>query len=131
MGRNSLTPSELKAKKIISANLNDLLLKSGKKKIELQRETNIPRSTLSDYFGGKTLPSVDNLQKLAKAFNVSVGNIDPRYNPTASKEASPTKTTYKDLGLPYKGVVPDDVNAMYRAIAETYAKEHNLPKRDE
>ena len=53
MGRSNLTPSEIKAKKIISENLKNLLLKSGKKKIEIQRETNIPRSTLSDYFGGK------------------------------------------------------------------------------
>lgn len=131
MGRSSLTPSEIKAKKIISANLTNLLLKSGKKKIEVQRETDIPRSTLSDYFGGKTLPSVENLKKLADAFNVSVSEIDPRYNPTASKRLSVSKMTYKDLGLPYDGYVADDVNAMYRAIAETYAKEHNLPKRDD
>lgn len=52
MGRSNLTPSEIKAKKIISSNLNDLLLKSGKKKIDIQKETNIPRSTISDYFWG-------------------------------------------------------------------------------
>lgn len=131
MGRNSLTPSELKAKKIISANLNDLLLKSGKKKIELQRETNIPRSTISDYFGGRTLPSTANLAKIAKAFKVSVGDIDPRYGLSTAKKPTFNKPTYKGLGLPYKGVVPDDVNDMYRAMAETYAKKHNLPRRDD
>ena len=79
MGRSNLTPSEIKAKKTISANLNTLLLKSGKKKIDIQRETKIPRSTISDYFSGKTLPSEENVEKLSKVFNVSVSDIDPRY----------------------------------------------------
>lgn len=79
MGRSNLTPSEIKAKKTISANLNTLLLKSGKKKTDIQRETKIPRSTISDYFSGKTLPSEENVQKLSKVFNVSVSDIDPRY----------------------------------------------------
>lgn len=79
MGRSNLTPSEIKAKKTISANLNTLLLKSGKKKIDIQRETKIPRSTISDYFSGKTLPSEENVEKLSKVFDVSVSDIDPRY----------------------------------------------------
>ena len=76
MGRSNLTPSEIKAKKTISANLNTLLLKSGK---NIQRETKIPRSTISDYFSGKTLPSEENVEKLSKVFDVSVSDIDPRY----------------------------------------------------
>ena len=79
MGRSNLTPSEIKAKKTISANLDTLLLKSGKKKIDIQRETKIPRSTISDYFSGKTLPSEENVEKLSKVFDVSVSDIDPRY----------------------------------------------------
>ena len=79
MGRSNLTPSEIKAKKTISANLNTLLLKSGKKKIDIQRETKIPRSTISDYFSGKTLPSEENVEKLSTVFDVSVSDIDPRY----------------------------------------------------
>ena len=79
MGRSNLTPSEIKAKKTISANLNTLLLKSGKKKIDIQTETKIPRSTISDYFSGKTLPSEENVEKLSKVFDVSVSDIDPRY----------------------------------------------------
>ena len=79
MGRSNLTPSEIKAKKTISANLNTLLLKSGKKKIDIQRETKIPRSTISDYFSRKTLPSEENVEKLSKVFDVSVSDIDPRY----------------------------------------------------
>lgn len=80
MGRSNLTPSEIKAKKIISSNLNDLLLKSGKKKIDIQKETNIPRSTISDYFGGKTLPSEENIEKLSKFFHVDKSEIDPRFS---------------------------------------------------
>ncbi|MCI6761273.1 MAG: helix-turn-helix domain-containing protein [Lactobacillus johnsonii] len=79
MGRSNLTPSELEAKKIISSNLNNLLLQSGLKKIDIQKETNIPRSTISDYFGGKTLPSEENVEKLAKFFKVDKSEIDPRF----------------------------------------------------
>lgn len=79
MGRSNLTPSEIKAKKTISANLNTLPLLSSKKKIDIQRETKIPRSTISDYFSGKTLPSEENVEKLSKVFDVSVSDIDPRY----------------------------------------------------
>ena len=79
MGRSNLTHRKIKAKKTISANLNTLLLKSGKKKIDIQRETKIPRSTISDYFSGKTLPSEENVEKLSKVFDVSVSDIDPRY----------------------------------------------------
>ena len=65
MGRSNLTPNEIEAKKTISANLNNLLLQKKLKKIDIQKTTKIPRSTISDYFAGKTLPSEENVEKLA------------------------------------------------------------------
>ena len=87
MGRSNLTPSELKAKNIISDNLNQLLHQKNLKKIDIQKATNIPRSTISDYFGGKTLPSEENVEKLAKFFNVDKSEIDPRFK-TSTEDSS-------------------------------------------
>lgn len=98
MGRSNLTPNEIKAKKVISTNLNELLLKSGKKKADIQRETAIPRSTISDYFSGKTLPSEENIQKLAKIFKVHINDIDPRYG-ADSQEADQPKNEAEEKML--------------------------------
>lgn len=78
MGRNKLTPQEIALKKIVSSNLNNLLNDSAKRKIDIHRELEIPKSTVSDYFSGKTLPSEENVIKLAKFFNVNTYDIDPR-----------------------------------------------------
>lgn len=78
MGRNKLTPQEIELKKIVANNLNELLNKTTKKKIDIHREYGIPNSSLSDYFKGKSLPSEENVIKLAKFFNVNTYDIDPR-----------------------------------------------------
>lgn len=81
MPGKSLTPQEMEYKKIISSRLNELLLKSGKKKSDITRQTGLPASTLTGYFGGKRLPSEENVVKLASFFNVSEDYIDPRLDP--------------------------------------------------
>lgn len=81
MPGKSLTPQEMEYKKIISSRLNELLLKSGKKKSDITRQTGLPASTLTGYFGGKRLPSEENVVKLASFFNVSEEYIDPRLDP--------------------------------------------------
>lgn len=108
MGRSNLTPSEIKAKKIISSNLNDLLLKSGKKKIDIQKETHIPRSTISDYFGGKTLPSEENIEKLSKFFSVDKSEIDPRFATSTQKFSNDDLDKMLDNAHSYDGKPLDD-----------------------
>ena len=78
MGRNKLTPQEIELKKVVASNLNELLNKTTKKKIDIHREYGIPNSSISDYFKGKSLPSEENVIKLAKFFNVNTYDIDPR-----------------------------------------------------
>ncbi|WP_251920483.1 XRE family transcriptional regulator [Ligilactobacillus salivarius] len=78
MGRNKLTPQEIELKKVVASNLNELLNKTTKKKIDIHREYGIPNSSISDYFKGKSLPSEENVIKLANFFNVNTYDIDPR-----------------------------------------------------
>lgn len=52
--------------------INEIVLKSGKKKQFLAREVGIAHTTLSRYCNGKTSPSIDKLQKLADVLNVPI-----------------------------------------------------------
>lgn len=92
MGRYKETERDVEYKKIISANLNKLLDSSNRKKIDINKELSIPKSTITDYFKGRTLPSPKNLEKLAKFFGVAKSDIDPRFKPvTNDKENKPNK----------------------------------------
>lgn len=78
-GRGELTPQEIEARRIISENLNRLLKEQKKRQIDLHRETNIPKSTLTGYIKGTTMPKEENLQKMAVFFGVEIDDIDFRY----------------------------------------------------
>lgn len=75
-------------------------------------------------------PRSDKLKQVAELLHTTTDYL----NGLTDDPTPPTKinapTTFEDLGLPYKGVIPEDVNDMYRAIAKQYAEKHNLPKRD-
>lgn len=86
MARTELTPQDIEYKKIISSKLQSLLQKSGKKQIDITRQVNIPASTLTGYFKGTRLPSPENVEKLAKFFNVENYEIDPRFKPVTNDE---------------------------------------------
>ena len=110
MGRNKLTPQEIELKKVVSQNLNDLLSKTTSKKIDVHRQLNIPQSTVSDYFSGKTLPSEENIVKLARFFNVNPYDIDPRMvkgNVINDKLQVKLLTTFDDLNDKNKRKVVD------------------------
>ena len=86
MARTELTPQDIEYKKIISSKLQSLLQKSGKKQIDITRQVNIPATTLTGYFKGTRLPSPENVEKLAKFFNVENYEIDPRFKPVTNDE---------------------------------------------
>lgn len=124
MPGKSLTPQEMEYKKIISSRLNELLLKSGKKKSDITRQTGLPASTLTGYFGGKRLPSEENVVKLASFFNVSEDYIDPRLDPNialnshrASKEDDEKPLTRNQKLIAYS-IDPDISDEERQAIIE-------------
>ncbi|MEX2784631.1 helix-turn-helix domain-containing protein [Streptococcus sp. H49] len=87
MGRGKLTPQDLVAMKIVSANLQRLLKESGVKQADLATTLDIPKSSLNEYVKGRSLPKSGNVQKLADYFGLKKSEIDPRfshYNYTAS-----------------------------------------------
>ena len=68
MARAELTPQEKQLKKVISARLNSLLAKTPYKKADVVRQNGISESTVYDYFNGRTLPSPESIDKLARFF---------------------------------------------------------------
>ncbi|MBT9018668.1 hypothetical protein BTI91_04505 [Lactobacillus delbrueckii subsp. bulgaricus] len=79
MPRFGLTPQEVELKKVISARLNAQLAKTPYKKADVVRQTGISESTVYDYFNGRTLPSPESIEKLARFFHVDKEQLDPRF----------------------------------------------------
>ena len=93
MARGDLTPQEIELRKIISNNINSLLDIKNKKQIDVHNATKIPKSTLTGYVKGTSIPIAGNVQKIADFFGVKKSDIDPRYSSSynISKEQSTTK----------------------------------------
>lgn len=105
-GRGELTPNEIRIRKEISNKLNDLLILNNKKQIDIHNSTGIPKSTLTGYFKGTSIPNSGNIQKLANFFGVKKSEIDPRYSSkipyTGKNVNSSIETIYKKLEPPRK-----------------------------
>lgn len=81
----------------------------------------------SIYRWNKVTPSSNSLEKVAKVFNVT-----PDYlRGYTDKDKVEGKIKWKDLGMPYGGHIPDDLNDMIDSIAETYLKNHPELIKDE
>ena len=117
---------------IFSERLEEERKLAGWTKTYTAKKLNLPLTTYANYEYGKREPDIKTITKMAVLFGTStdylMGTTDLRTN---IGEIKKEPTTYEDLGLPYKGVISEDVNDMYKALAETYAKKHNLPKRDD
>lgn len=51
---------------------DELLKKHNITPYRVHKETGVPQSTLSDWKNGKSIPKIDNMQKIAEYFNVTV-----------------------------------------------------------
>lgn len=79
MARPASTNFDKEIRSQVAANLISLLRKKGWTKSDLSKETEISPSTLSGYFNKKYNITSGNLQRIADAFGVEKGDIDPRY----------------------------------------------------
>ncbi len=55
---------------IFSQNLSYLLLKNGKKQIDLSKDLKIPKSTVSSWCCGKRMPKLKNLSNIATYLSI-------------------------------------------------------------
>lgn len=101
------------------------------KKISLREVNDKAKLGKNSIYKWKTnKPGTEALTAVAKILGTTTDYLNGLTDDPTPPTKSNAPTTFEDLGLPYKGVVPEDVNDMYRAIAKQYAEKHNLPKRD-
>ena len=77
--------------------------------------------TNSIYRWNKVTPSSNSLEKVAKVLHVTPDYLRG-YSSDSSKESD--KIQWKDIGIPYSGHIPDELNDMIDSIAEAYLKNH-------
>lgn len=68
MAKNS--PQDIKNREYFSANLNRIMKEKGVRQIDIHNDLDIPKSTITGYVKGRSLPTSGNLQKLADYLNV-------------------------------------------------------------
>ncbi|HGD2701148.1 TPA: helix-turn-helix domain-containing protein, partial [Streptococcus agalactiae] len=78
MAKNS--PQDIKNREYFSDNLNRIMKEKGVRQIDLHNNTDIPKSTITGYVKGKSLPTPGNLQKIADFLNVKKSDLDLRFN---------------------------------------------------
>lgn len=76
----------------------------------------------SIYRWNKVTPSSNSLEKVAKVLNVTPDYLRGYNSDSSDKDSG--KIQWKDLGMPYGGHIPDELNDMIDSIAETYLKNH-------
>lgn len=79
MAKNS--PQDIKNREYFSLKLNELMAEKGVRQIDLHNKLGIPKSTLTGYVKGRSLPTAGNLQKLSDFFGVKKSYLDLRFNP--------------------------------------------------
>lgn len=130
MARTELTPQDKEYKKIISATLNELITLTGKKQIDISRQTGIPASTLTGYFKGTRLPSPGNVQKLADFFDVLKSDIDPRFKQISEGTDNGLKirllAKYEKLNLDRKKKVVDYAEVQLKEQMRQQNKVHSI-----
>ena len=62
-------------KEVLSKNLKQYIVKSGKDRMQIAEDLELSYSTLTDWVNGKKYPRINNIEKLAGYFNVSKSDL--------------------------------------------------------
>lgn len=103
MAKNS--PQDIKNRQYFSDSLNRIMLEKGVRQIDLHNYTEIPKSTITGYVKGNSLPTAGNLQKIADFLGVKKSDLDLRFKP--KEELTFNGNTYElgfDFGRLYGGL---------------------------
>lgn len=86
---------------------------------DLAKLINVKSTTVSGWELGRNEPSIETLKKLAQKLDVSIA-----YLVGVEDATEDNALTWEDLGMPYKGKIPDELKATYADIAKGYFKRH-------
>ena len=79
MAKNS--PQDIENREYFSNQLNKIMKEKGIRQIDISNGLNIPKSTLTGYVKGRTLPNEENSKKIADLLGVPIYAIDKRFKP--------------------------------------------------
>lgn len=79
MAKNS--PQDIENREYFSNQLNKIMKDKGIRQIDISNALNIPKSTLTGYVKGRTLPNEENSKKIADLLGVPIYAIDKRFKP--------------------------------------------------
>lgn len=82
-------------------------------------EAGLSKNMIYQYKDG-TNPSMKTLHKIAEVLHVEPNDLLS----SSTETKADGKIKWKDLGMPYGGNIPDELNDMIDSIAETYLKNH-------
>ena len=123
MSKNS--PQDIKNREIFSQNLNRIMKNKGVRQIDLHNNLGIPKSTITGYVKGYSMPTLGNIQKIADYLNVKKSDLDPRFSANSSALKTDTETIpIEDLENRFmtfdgKPLTEDDLKAI-QTIIEVY-----------
>ena len=86
---------------------------------ELAKKSGIERTALNKIEKGTRKVSSDELKSIAVALNISSDTLLDM-----QVQNDDTALTWADLGMPYKGKIPEELKATYADIAKGYFKRH-------
>ena len=128
------SPQDDKNKLYFSSKLNELLNLNNKKQIDLHRDLQIPKSTITGYVKGTSLPTMGNLQKIADYFNVLKSDIDLRFKTANDNTDDGLKlsllTKYDKLNTDRKKKVVDYADNQLKDQMRQQNKIHSLNERN-
>lgn len=123
MSKNS--PQDIKNREIFSQNLNRIMKEKGVRQIDLHNNLGIPKSTITGYVKGYSMPTLGNIQKIADYLNVKKSDLDPRFSANSSALKTDTEPIpvedLKNRFMTFDGkpLTEDDLKAI-QTIIEVY-----------
>ena len=123
MSKNS--PQDIKNREIFSQNLNRIMKNKGVRQIDLHNNLGIPKSTITGYVKGYSMPTLGNIQKIADYLNVKKSDLDPHFSANSSALKTDTEPIpIEDLENRFmtfdgKPLTEDDLKAV-QTIIEVY-----------
>lgn len=79
----------------------------------------------SNWEYGSRQPDYDLLAQIAEIFDTTTDYLTGKTDdPNPHTKSDDDVLTWKDLGMPYKGKIPDELKATYADIAKGYFKRH-------
>ncbi|STD25461.1 helix-turn-helix domain-containing protein [Enterococcus mundtii] len=129
-GRGELTPKDIEIRKIISNNINKLLIRHNKKQTDIHNATGIPKSTLTGYIKGTSTPNQGNIQKISDFFGVKKSDIDPRFSSDLKKHNEKNidiNSIYSQLSRPRQKKVYNFANQELEEQKQEQAKDAKIP----